>query len=181
MKQFRANIRKHEREITFVENIFVDRTERYPTYTAGLRARCMAYIRVCVYVCVYPCIIVYNCVGVSRRVSLLHRRSIKRWRRVEYFDTVCVYSRLLRTSHFRILGLLQHVCVFISFANVHSLFPRARTHTYISSLSGSGRLACPFRQWYPTRCRVGDDNVVVYIHQNGMGIAMTFLHFAKKV
>lgn len=44
----------------------------------------------CVRVCVYPPVCTIASVF---RDACLHRRSIKRWRRAEYLDTVCVYSR----------------------------------------------------------------------------------------
>lgn len=97
----------------FLWKIFLSIGSSIIRHTAGLRARCMAYVYVCV-----SRVSLYIIASVFRDACLLHRRSIKRWRRVEYFDIVCVYSRLLRTSHLRIFAVcvLQHVCAFISFA-----------------------------------------------------------------
>lgn len=125
--------------------------------TAYLRARCMACVCVCVCIVrIRVRVLVSVCTVASvLRDACLHWRSIKRWRRVECFDVVCVHSCPLRDRpRFSPTPACYHpacVCtpssttlpLFYVCVCVYGCVPSV---SCALSFSGSGHPAYPFRQ-----------------------------------
>lgn len=117
-----SRIQKFVKENATGKYIF-EWNECYSTRYGCLRARCIVCTCVFSYTCAYTVASIF-------RNAYLHRRSIKQWWRVEYFDTMCWYSYPIRMlshfSHFQLCVIILYlhpcICITVCFHLSYTLF-----------------------------------------------------------